>query len=335
MGKEPKVSVVTPFYNTAEYLAEAIESVLAQTYSNFEYLLVNNQSTDGSREIAQKYAALDARIKLFDNVDFVAQIPNYNGALARISDDAKYVKMVQADDAIMPDCLRSMVEVAENHPSVGIVSSYYLYGSDPSGAGIPYPVTYMSGRDVCRLMLLTKCFVVGTPSVLMYRADIVRAQKPFYPTGGRYHPDTEAAYALLLDHDFGFVHQILSFARSDNDSITTRRTIFNPGPLDFLLVIEQFGRQVLSATEFEALSEREWNYYWGFLGTSALRRRGDDFWRYHREGLALIGREISPSVVVPHTVKRVVSQALRPLDTVRRAITGFLSAGRKRPSGNG
>ena len=55
MKHEPRVSVVTPFYNTAEYLAECIESVLAQTYTNFEYILVNNKSTDGSREIAERY----------------------------------------------------------------------------------------------------------------------------------------------------------------------------------------------------------------------------------------------------------------------------------------
>ena len=61
------VSVVTPFYNTAAYLEECIESVLAQTYRDFEYLLVNNKSTDGSREIAARYAAKDPRLRLLDN----------------------------------------------------------------------------------------------------------------------------------------------------------------------------------------------------------------------------------------------------------------------------
>src|SRR5215471_137333 len=63
------VSVVTPFYNTEEYLAEAIESVLAQTHSNFEYILVNNCSTDGSVAIAESYLAREPRLRLLHNKD--------------------------------------------------------------------------------------------------------------------------------------------------------------------------------------------------------------------------------------------------------------------------
>ncbi len=60
----PLVSVVTPFFNTAPYLAEYIESVLAQSYSQFEYILMDNCSTDGSSEIAATYASRDPRIRL-------------------------------------------------------------------------------------------------------------------------------------------------------------------------------------------------------------------------------------------------------------------------------
>ena len=62
-GPSPLVSVLTPFYNTAPYLAECIESVLAQTRGDFEYLLVDNCSTDGSDDIAAGYAARDPRIQ--------------------------------------------------------------------------------------------------------------------------------------------------------------------------------------------------------------------------------------------------------------------------------
>jgi glycosyltransferase involved in cell wall biosynthesis len=132
----PLVSVVTPFYNTAPYLAGCIESVLSQSFRDFEYLLVNNRSTDGSREMAVRYAATDSRLRVIDNPAFVGQVENYNGALEHISPHSKYVKMVQADDAICPDCLSRMVDLAEREPGVGIVSSYRLIGKRQSGLGI-------------------------------------------------------------------------------------------------------------------------------------------------------------------------------------------------------
>ena len=72
--KQPLVSVVTPVYNEEKNLAECIESVLAQTYPNWEYVIVNNRSTDRSLEIAQRYAAQDARIRVYDNREFFSEL---------------------------------------------------------------------------------------------------------------------------------------------------------------------------------------------------------------------------------------------------------------------
>ena len=106
----PLVSVVTPFYNTAPYLAQCIESVLAQTYPHFEYILMDNCSTDGSAEIAETYARRDSRIRLIRCSEFLSQLANYNRALTQISDESEYCKIVQADDWIFPNCLQLMVQ---------------------------------------------------------------------------------------------------------------------------------------------------------------------------------------------------------------------------------
>src|SRR4030095_4995561 len=63
----PLVSVVTPVYNGERYLAECIESVLAQTYQNWEYIIVNNCSTDRTREIGESYGRKDERIRIHNN----------------------------------------------------------------------------------------------------------------------------------------------------------------------------------------------------------------------------------------------------------------------------
>src|SRR6476659_5517412 len=97
-----RVSVVTPFFNTADYLAQCIESVMGQTLTDFEYLLVNNHSTYGSREIAVEYAKADRRVRLIDNPRHLGQGDNYNRALAMISVESMWVKLIQADDVLYP-----------------------------------------------------------------------------------------------------------------------------------------------------------------------------------------------------------------------------------------
>ena len=75
---EPFVSVVTPVYNTGEFIEQAIRSVLERHYQNFEYIICNNHSTDGSGEIAARYAALDPRIRVVQPPRFLHKAQNCN-----------------------------------------------------------------------------------------------------------------------------------------------------------------------------------------------------------------------------------------------------------------
>src|SRR5574337_256675 len=120
----PLVSVVTPVYNGEPYLRECIESVLSQTYANWDYTIVNNCSTDRTVEIAQEYAIKDSRIRIRNNETFVPVIANYNNALRQISPQSQYCKVVAADDWLFPECLEKMVRLAQKHPSVIIVGAY-------------------------------------------------------------------------------------------------------------------------------------------------------------------------------------------------------------------
>ncbi|MCG7850986.1 MAG: glycosyltransferase family 2 protein, partial [Methanosarcinaceae archaeon] len=87
-GSQPLVSVVTPVYNGEHYLKECIESILAQTYENWEYIILNNASQDGSRRIAQAFAEKDPRIRLHDNEDVLPMVRNWNRAIEYISDQS-------------------------------------------------------------------------------------------------------------------------------------------------------------------------------------------------------------------------------------------------------
>lgn len=290
----PLVSIVTPFFNTEEYLAECIESVLRQSYQNWECILVNNCSKDRSFEIANSYAQRDSRIRIFTNEIFLTQPQNYNRALRLISTQSKYCKIVQADDWIFPDCLMEMVRVAETNPSVGIVGAYRLDDVKVNCDGLPYPSTIVSGTEICRLSLLEGLFVFGSATSLLFRSDIIRSRDPFYNESSR-HEDTEACYEILQNHNFGFVHKVLTFTRRKNESTTTLLRQFDPYYLlDQLIVVLRYGRWYLSETEYEKCLRIVESKYYRFLGERWLwSKNRKKLLGYHREGLENAGDQFS------------------------------------------
>jgi glycosyltransferase involved in cell wall biosynthesis len=290
---EPLVSIVTPFFNTEDYLSECIESVLKQSYQNWEYILVNNCSTDRSLEIANSYVGKDSRIRTVSNEAFLTQVENYNRALRLISPQSKYCKIVQADDWIFPECLREMVGVAEAHPSAGIVGAYRLDDVKVNCDGLPYPSTLVSGRDICRLSLLEGLYVFGTVTSILYRSTIIRAREPFFNETSR-HEDTEACYEILQQNDFGFVHQVLTFTRRENESITTRLRLFDTYYLlDKFIIVLKYGKIYLSESEYEKCFRTAENRYYRFLGKRFWLKDRKELLEYHREGLANSGHQLS------------------------------------------
>ena len=261
----PLVSVVTPVYNNVEHLPECIESVLVQTYQNWDYTIINNCSTDGSGEVARRYAAKDRRIRVLDNQQFLRVIPNHNHALRQISPESKYCKMVFADDWIFPRCIEEMVAVAEEHPSVGIVGAYGLGGADVLWVGLPYPSTVIPGQEVCRRLFLDRLYVFGTANSLLYRADLVRDQDPFYRED-ILNADSETCIDLLKMCDFGFVSQILTFTRVRKNSLSAMSAKFNTFGVGRLHQTVIHGRHFLTKSEFDRCLRRELNEHYMSIG---------------------------------------------------------------------
>lgn len=291
MVSQPLVSVVTPFHNTAQYLAECIESVLAQGYSRFEYILADNCSTDGSGEIAESYERRDPRIRMVRWPQLLSQVQNYNKALAEISPASKYCKIVQADDFIFPECLELMVKAFERSESIGLVSAYDLKGNTVRGSGLPYPTPMLAGKELARLNLRTGLFVFGSPTTVMYRSSLVRDHQPFY---AEYllHEDSEKCMEILEHWDFGFVHQVLSFLRIGNESVTGGWRTFHPDHLDRYILVKRFADTFLEWSEAAALKEGTKRAYYRMLAHAAVRFRESAFWRYHQGGLKTLGETL-------------------------------------------
>ncbi len=115
---EPLVSVVMSVYNGERFLREAIESILSQTFRDFEFIIVNDGSTDGTAGILNSYALSDSRVRVFEQENMGQCASDNRGcSLAR----GKYIARMDSDDVSMRDRLERQIAFLENHEKVGLL----------------------------------------------------------------------------------------------------------------------------------------------------------------------------------------------------------------------
>jgi glycosyltransferase involved in cell wall biosynthesis len=122
------VSVLMTAYNREDYIAEAIESVLASTYQNWELIVVDDRSNDKTVEISRSYEQRDSRIKVYVNEKNLGDYPNRNKAASYAK--GKYLKYLDSDDIIYSYGLQTMVEAMGRFPEAGIGLSFNSYQND-------------------------------------------------------------------------------------------------------------------------------------------------------------------------------------------------------------
>jgi len=318
--QEPVVSVLTPVYNGEDFLAECIESVLNQTYGNFEYIIVNNRSTDRSLEIALEYAKKDSRIRVHNNEQFVGVIENHNIAFSLMSPSAKYCKVVSADDFIFSDCVMKMVQLAEANPCVGIIGSYQLSGDQVRWQGFKYPKNVFPGHEICRQIFLgsDKSFGFGSPTSIMYRADLVRSSKAFYPNPSP-HADTSACFEHLRNSSFGFVYQVLCYERIHAATQTSKSKEVERYASAYLSDLIHYGPFYLSKGELDRRVQKLLKGYHRFLAVNYfVGFRSKAFWDYHRSRLEELGYPVSRFSLFRAGLSAFLEEALNPGQLIKK-----------------
>lgn len=126
----PRISCVMPVYNSARYLAEAIESILGQRYGDFELLISNDGSPDESAAVIAHYAAKDSRIVAFDRKENRGVVFTRNELLARAR--GEWMATMDGDDIAMPDRFKIQIEFLERHPECALLGAAAML-IDPDG----------------------------------------------------------------------------------------------------------------------------------------------------------------------------------------------------------
>jgi glycosyltransferase involved in cell wall biosynthesis len=122
MTKAPLISVLVTVYNRERYLAECIESILASTWTDFELIIVDDNSCDKSVSIARSFEKKDNRIRFFQNPVNLGDYPNRNKAASLAT--GHWLKYVDSDDKIHPNCLTTMMEATTLWPEAKLILSY-------------------------------------------------------------------------------------------------------------------------------------------------------------------------------------------------------------------
>lgn len=257
----PKLSFIVPVYNTAPYLARCLDSLLAQSFRDFEILAVDDGSTDESFAILQKYQEKNPeKIRIFQKENGGLS-DTRNFALDRA--EGEYFSFVDSDDFVTPDFAQTLLEKMEKEGLDMVLCDFYYYYDNkkevyaPVAKGLssdPHRETLLSAPMVCLRLFRRELF------------DTIRFQK------GIYYEDLHLTPRLLPEaKKVGFVPQALYYYYQRSGSIM-HRLAFSPRMLDIFTVLEEISCHYEKIGKFgEYEKEIEYLYIEHLLRTASLR----------------------------------------------------------------
>lgn len=261
MFAEPKISVLIPTHRYRDFLPAAIESVLAQDEGDFELIISDDASADGSAEIGRRYASRDRRVRFHEQEQNLGMVANWNWCLARAR--GRYVKFLFGDDRLeSPGTLRRLAEMLDREPGAVLAASARLLLTEESQP--------LNLRDDLRRRglfpgpeLIARCIfaeknLIGGPSAVMFRR--AAAARGFDPAL-RQMVDLEMWVHLLLGGALAYEPDPLCGLRRHPRQATAANCRPHVGPTENLLIVSRYigflsERRLLSATKLHYLCYR-------------------------------------------------------------------------------
>lgn len=213
MRKNPSISVVMPVYNCEKYLREAIESILNQTYKDFEFIIINDGSTDKSPEILQEYAKKDSRIKIINQPNSGIVV-----ALNRGLREAKgeWVFRMDADDIALPDRFECQIDMIKRKPSTVLLGGWC---QQIDSQGIPLKINKYprAHNDLVKCLENLKPFFPH-PTACFPRKSVIEIGG--YRERFRHSEDTDLWLRLSEIGEIACIHKVVLKLRKHPDNIS-------------------------------------------------------------------------------------------------------------------
>ena len=261
--KPPKVSVCIDSFNYGRFLPEAIESVLGQSFQDFEIIILDDCSTDDSFEIAQRYAAQDSRVKALRNSANLGMVKNRNACLAQAR--GEYVKWLHADDFLCStEALGRMAAASDDNKAVSVVASARRIVNEQSKP-IDTWSCFNQERPIAGTTVINRCLfeqrnLIGGPSAVMFRRALAARgfDEAFFVMA-----DLEMWFHLLEQGCFVYVREPLCAFRTHSRQQTEKdRSALAPALENHELLRRYLNKRYVQL--------RRW--IWKYLEYDAVRR---------------------------------------------------------------
>ena len=271
-----KVSVCIPTYRYGHFIAETIESILCQAFTDFELLIIDDNSRDDTAEIVARYARRDARIRFSVNPENLGMVKNWNLCLTQARGD--YIKFVFGDDLLAsPDALGRMVSLLDSDQTISLVASARNLIDERSNvmselSGFRKDCT-LAGPGVINYCLFRQKNLIGEPSVTMFRKS--QASRGFRENYQQI-VDLEMWFHLLEQGRFSYISDRLCSFRLHSKQQTVRNNENLGDANDVLYLLKDYaGKPYITLANFMKAYLRYDHLYgiWKRSQSDEIRRR--------------------------------------------------------------
>lgn len=244
-----KVSVLIPTYNRENFLRLALESLVTQTSRDFEVLVFDNASADGTKACVESFVDRLPQLRYVRQPVNVGSVPNYTDCLNNA--EGEYIKYLFDDDRLEPDCIGVMATCLDNHPEVALVTSKRTR-IDENGNPLPdIPATrratasdaLLTGRELIEGVLKQRQNFIGEPSTVMFRKKLL--YEPFGTLAGNYFSvniDIALWFQLLTRGQAIYLIKPLSCFRIHSGQGQQQPSVEIIGSLEWVILVREMRR---------------------------------------------------------------------------------------------